>query len=666
MKMFQLKSLIILEGCRYCKKLKPGEYFLSEMDASWDMFFGKGLMLSAIVGKNGSGKSTLLELVFRIINNVNCYICSHLCKAGQPATYYIEGVKAILRYQLGEDYYEVGCNGSLIRIAKIGDGAFCKEFNYLDKAEKASFTISSRTELLFHFFYTIVINYSPLAYNEYDYDSEKIVGIDNKHKQCDIKGHENWVHHLFHKNDGYSVSINLNPFRNNGSIDANIELDLTRSRLSALLILYPDKILEKYTLHSITYHFNSYFFRKKLDELKSIKSDEEIIDEYSTCINRKGSCCNIILETLLGKRPRIDNIYKKAACLYICIKALTIAERYPHYKKYADNLSIDLLKQHGTKKQKASVEAYARKLKNDKSHVTLKMRQAIHFYTALNKNKELLHLIKRSGSMRPFSYSDYKLACGDKDQKNILLQMSIMPPSFFDFHIRVSQTEDKAKTPILLSHLSTGEKQFLYSTVSIMYHLLNLKSVPSQSDRIHYRNVLVVLDEAELSYHPEYQRTYIKKLLDLILRLNLTRTLNIHFLLTTHSPFMLSDIPKCNILCLDDGVNVSDKMQTPFCANINNIMSQNFFLSENGMIGEFAKEKVLDAFKAMDNHMLKKNKNIWTSASLRHLIDLIGDKMIQQQIRQKYLTSKYANNDDIELRIRQLNKEIEELQNRKQ
>lgn len=55
--------------------------------------------------------------------------------------------------------------------------------------------------------------------------------------------------------------MNLNPFRDNGSIKADTELILTRSRLAALLLKYPDSILDKYTLHSVNYHFNpSYFY----------------------------------------------------------------------------------------------------------------------------------------------------------------------------------------------------------------------------------------------------------------------------------------------------------------------------------------------------------------------------------------------------------------------
>jgi hypothetical protein len=87
-----------------------------------------------------------------------------------------------------------------------------------------------------------------------------------------------------------------------------------------------------------------------------------------------------------------------------------------------------------------------------------------------------------------------------------------------------------------------------------------------------------------------------------------------HFIITSHYPFILSDLPKKNVIFLDkvdnetakkypkldikdleDGncINVSSEMKdfNTFGANIHTLLSHGFFMS-NGLMGEFAKSKI--------------------------------------------------------------------------
>lgn len=660
--MFRIVSLTIFEKCKCIKNLKPGTYSFTAIDDSWGDFFGKGITISAIVGKNGSGKSTLLELLFRIINNVNAYLCSHLYHNNEPPVYYIRDIYASLKYVIDNTEYEIRCNDSKISVlSNLAGGCETYEFDFNNPNEIYVPTFEKRVKILSKFFYTIVVNYSPLAYNEKDYN-DLIQALDKHYQVSTIVQSQNWLHNLFHKNDGYSVSINLNPFRIEGSINANTELFLTRSRLCALLILYPDQILKGYSLKSIDYCYNSYYFRRKLGLLESSLTNQEIINEHSQFLNKRGSCCYTLLTHLLGKTPNITNEYRKAACLYICIKVFSLIDRYPKYQEFSGVLNIQLLKKFGNKKQCEKTIELANILKKDRSHIALKIRQSIHFYKALYKNPQLAETIHNSGSLRPFTYSLFKQCCKDDSPRNISTQLDILPPPFFDSIIKLNRGKDPAV--ITLPQLSTGERQFIFSTAAIIYHLLNLKSVPSQSDRIHYRNILVVLDEAELSYHPEYQRTYIKNLIDIILRLKLTRALSIHFLITTHSPFMLSDIPKQNILFLENGVDVGNNMISPFCANISDILSQNFFLSENGFIGEFAKEKVLELFTVLENYSLKKYNKQYSSESISLIIQSIGEHLIRNELWRKFLSSDFASASDMRKEIQQLKDRIRDLEDK--
>lgn len=155
---------------------------------------------------------------------------------------------------------------------------------------------------------------------------------------------------------------------------------------------------------------------------------------------------------------------------------------------------------------------------------------------------------------------------------------------------------------------------------------MNIKSVPTS--RIAYRYVNIILDEVELCFHPEYQRTFLYKLLLSIQRLHLNTYCGFNIIITTHSPFLLSDIPQSNVLYLEDG-HVVDKsyMQNPFAANVNDILRQSFFL-KNGFMGEFAKQKIL---KVIDSYTKKKlDTNEFKEAV--ELLTLIGEPLLKNKL----------------------------------
>ena len=54
--------------------------------------------------------------------------------------------------------------------------------------------------------------------------------------------------------------------------------------------------------------------------------------------------------------------------------------------------------------------------------------------------------------------------------------------------------------------------------------------------------------------HPEYQRQFIFSLINAINNCNFQNIQQIHILIATHSPYMLSDVPAQNILMLEERV----------------------------------------------------------------------------------------------------------------
>lgn len=113
--------------------------------------------------------------------------------------------------------------------------------------------------------------------------------------------------------------------------------------------------------------------------------------------------------------------------------------------------------------------------------------------------------------------------------------------------------------------------------------------------------VLLFIDEGETYYHPEWQRKYVSTLLEMIKQSKLTKgkTQNdrIQIVLTTNSPFILSDI------LLEDAVYLDKEKKSVFDRtlgqNIHTLLKENFFMSYT--IGEYARSFIEDIMLCLQN-----------------------------------------------------------------
>ena len=129
---------------------------------------------------------------------------------------------------------------------------------------------------------------------------------------------------------------------------------------------------------------------------------------------------------------------------------------------------------------------------------------------------------------------------------------------------------------------SNGERFLIRFIFNLVFYLMKIKK-----ERFLFINIL--LDEIDLGLHPQWQ----KKFLNLILNIFKNYSIKLNIILTSHSTFILSDLPKENIIFLEKGKQVypfEDGKQT-FGANIHTLLSHGFFMKE-GLMGEFAKEKI--------------------------------------------------------------------------
>ncbi len=666
MSRFVLRKLILDKACgSKLKILEPGEYIFS--DDNYDAFFMDGLAIQAVVGKNGSGKSTLIEMLFRMSNNLAAMMFRGYPRPAAEKVYFIKGVIGELFYVIDGVEGRLVCGNEYVELM-FGTESYRWTLNSIDCEHKENGSVVNEEETRFQkevkaaasFFYTIATNYSMQSYITDDYAGEQLLGWNEKEgKWSDTKDATSWIDGVFHKNDGYMSPIVLNPYRHEGVVDMAKEERLTTSRLCALLWEMkeaPDKeqLVEGYRLLDIGYDFFNWpliqkFDKKVLNELPEGSFSSHFLWSY----NQDYSIAKSILNAYHLDLNRKMSLVEQTLRIYLAYKTLSIAGKYPSYSHFIEVGNVNLIFQ---AKAEANyhklIPTLVEKINADNSHITLKIRQTKKLIEAtLQPDYEKL-LENR------FTYMTYIQMLGYPPKVDrIEERMELLPPAIFRPHALLVKNEvvkelkknvedDRERMRLLyekainLNQLSSGERQFIYTTSTLVYHALNLKSVPDV-ERVSYKNIIMVLDEIEICFHPEYQRTFISKFVDLMKRTRLTEFFGINVLVVTHSPFVLSDIPQGNIMYLKKGHQLSkdeleaENITNPFCANINDILHQSFFL-EKGFVGEFARRKVLSLASYLKG---EENRDDWTPEEARNFIREVGEPLLKEQLQEIYKES---------------------------
>lgn len=628
----------------YCKNLDHATYFLNNrckeingqirINDNYQNIYPENISISAVVGMNGSGKSALFEMMYRIVNNFSCLLERDLKRNASESLCFVERLWADLYYVINGDLYCISCRNTNVKLLRNGLDLLDLFVNYPKEKDYIRLNQQKLAGFNQNWFYSIVTNYSMQSFVCTDFRGEPALQV-LKDGKSQGKDGLLWLSGLFHKNDGYITPIVLNPFRDsNGNVDVQNEFRLTTNRLASILFYYQNKkedFIDGYELNRIFFEYNSEYVVEKFignnypsgdyaDEIR-----KKVWNFNSIVVNNPNSYSSIILEAFgyrkLIKQSPNNNVEIDRTCAYLVYKVLSIASKYPSYEKYEAIGDIGNFDQIAEGYKRELLQELINEINKDKSHITTKIRQTKSLLDSVSRKSIVI------GSTEIDLQEYYQNVYSGECPKNLTGIMNTLPPPFYTPHIILNKKISNEQ--IEIEKMSAGERQFIYMFSTYIYHLCNLLSV-QESKRIKYRNVNLVFDEVEICFHPEYQRTFINKLLSTLDRIGLTRNCSFNVIIATHSPFILSDIPQSNILYLEEGKDVSDTIKVnPFGANINDILRQSFFL-KNGFVGEFAKQKIISL---VDYLSTGKNKNEWTKESSKYFIDnQAGDEIIKEQL----------------------------------
>lgn len=199
--------------------------------------------------------------------------------------------------------------------------------------------------------------------------------------------------------------------------------------------------------------------------------------------------------------------------------------------------------------------------------------------------------------------------------------------------------------------MSSGERAFL-DLFARIYHGISQIAQKLEKD-IEFKNpryIYLFFDEGEAGFHLQWQKEYVKTLLDILpkmFRFKKQIFPHIQLIFTTHSPISLSDIPSYSTVYLahdsEQAMKVLDDINRPknsFGANVHEIMYDAFYL-RNGFNGKFSKD-IIDELFAWSNNQ---EPNLSTKY-VRKAINLVDDPILRVKLEELYAIKTGQNSEE--------------------
>lgn len=579
--------------------------------------FPDNINITAIVGKNGAGKSTIQKLIFLLI-----FLKKYEnFEAENPIDK--EKEEAIIEIFKNEFY----TNKNIFLILNTTQGF--KKISLLQTIQNYSNPViepfkSNSKEC------PLNEKYTELQPNEIDFFSIHFhymidTWFDGYHTADD------WTLNLYHRVDGFETPLLLEPYKGH-------KKDTQYINISNIEYLNNQHMFDFYGQLTEKLKFNEFFnpnyiwmmidgekIKRKFENFNGFPKDDlhevfKIIDEYiDQCVKNK-------------KLLELNTLYVISKIINTDNETLFNDDFKP--RKLRDeiiNLDKDKLEQYIQNFNLHTILIKPGLNETKKLEACIEFDKMIVDGAKLQQYKEFLVLDP--------SNRDTKTLKEVRDLFNYLLPW--VQVEFYD--------EDKG-----YSSLSSGEKAFLNFAMNLLYQVGNIKRNGT------YKTMNLFLDEVEYSLHPEWQREFVNQVLILLKNFN---DMQFNLFFVTHSPFILSDLPKENVIFLEDGKQKDVDINT-FGANIHTLLSHGFFMRD-GLMGEFAKEKI-DKVITLLNKPRRLSKS--SMQFCENIISIVGEPILKRQL-QKMLDSKRLHKmdeiDRLKADISELHQKIKKLENKR-
>lgn len=565
--------------------------------------------INAIVGKNGVGKTNLLDVLGLRTNDRNKNNAEFEVKYKKnKGPYKIPGdVEAEIKhsiyffiYYMGKDEndqdlfcFEGNDIESFQKIIKFESGL---DINYWRSKYWFALVCNYREEMLIHR-YDLNVRLGEYRtdgmryYGDYKSEQDKLVIISLRENLND----KYYDYSSTKPEDDYKISI---PRR----------IAYFQSKLLAMKVqmLYnqlqkPKRLMfqnEKYTLKI---NYNSYFLTD------GINDENKLLMQYSynELNGREKEVCKVLESFVRFFFNSVNNIQnseinvdKEELVSEINVKRKSLNGYKDYYYNIIKRISDIYIKdEDGTHHVLKCYTALADKLSFNKSFKFHKDYISIDITNHVNINK-LLEVID---------------VTVDEKVKSEFNEIFSVFGGFFDYSIE---------------NLSDGETAYLGFFASI-YEQVSLLT-PSKEKYI------ILLDEPEVRMHPELTRNFINELVLFLKDLSEDKK-KFQVVISTHSPFILSDIHTNSILYLEkDSTGYCKpvkRLLNTFGANIHTLLKDGFYMSST--MGEFATNKIKEVISSINysriEDVTKEQKSEWL-----YIINSIGEPLIQNRIMKMF------------------------------
>ncbi|MCT7568340.1 AAA family ATPase [Aliarcobacter butzleri] len=583
--------------------------------------FPDNINITAIVGENGSGKSSLLTYLCMIANSISRNIFTCILKEN------------LIKIQIYNDFKELKItnNSSL----KIKIDKYIKDKNYNHPKShifnNSEFIYYSNSHLELNSVFELVHNFNFIGF------------LDKEH------------------------NFNLNKYHN--KLNENLiylftqYTDFAKSTFDKFNLSYPNNILaipsnllsqkaESTTLKGDFLHLTLEEVLVKLLQIKwkFIINDNKEYEEKKSNENIKGFITKLT-DIHFKNRQEINEEF--------LIIQFLIKDIFNYFEENKNNLKYDKF-----------YNFIVKIILDENYNINQLIYEIMSFY---NKSKvrnyinELLLIKKEKTCQDPQKYYLIHI------DRNVILDFSDLKQELI-----LNLKKDNYLDIFRFFFLSNQNINIEYSSGEIILIDLITQLVKYKDKDFTKSNIIFFLDEIELFLHPQWQKEYLSYFISILNFIFPTKKITIF--ITTHSPFILSDIPKENIIFLEKGKQVEalNKKQT-FGANIHTLLSDSFFI-KSGLMGEFAKEKIqsiINYHEELLKKELTKNENKKQRGEEKEIYEkeyknkfwqiqsIIGDDYLKQVIKNHLVEIEkivLGNDEAKEEEIKRLKAQIELLE----